>query len=152
MESGSAGMPGIAEDVLIMASERKTFDIMDQLLSDCGEEAVPASAELASLIEKYASSFTQPPPESSPKQPRKKRKRRRSPLQKKSTHYLAHKTAASLDEAQDEIRDLISPELKRLVSKSRIVDLALQHVLHELTERGMESPLVQALLETKNKT
>ena len=136
---------------MTVSSEENTLDIMHQLLSGCGEEAVPASTELSALIEKYANSFTEPTTVSSPKQSSKRKRRQRSPLQKKSTHYLAHKTAASLDEAQEEIRELISPELKRLVSKSRIVDLALQHVLQELMEKGAESPLVQSILKARSK-
>ncbi len=153
----------MAEDTLIafasvpgrtfsMRSKHQDQDILQDLFSneEADSDATPAVIELTKLIEKYADTVHAKSGKAQRKGVGKSGRGSKRPLSKrKTTHYLSPDTSDALEEAKEEIRSLVSPQLKRLVSKSRIVDMALRHVLDELARQGPKSKLVKHLLRDR---
>lgn len=134
-----------------MVREQNERDILTGLLrGGPEEESLPAVQELSQLIERYTESVLVKPHKPALHKPFRNRHAGRR-LMKKATHYLSIDTTEALEEAKEEIRTLVSPSLKRMISKSRIVDMALQYVLNELAEKGAGSPLVEHILQGKTK-
>ncbi|GEM_PF-951196 len=135
-----------------MRSKHQEQDILRDLFSEeeSDSDANPAVMELTKLIEKYAQTASAKAEKAHSKELRKKKQRpKRVHSKKKTTHYLTLDTSDALEEAKEEIRSLVTPELKRLVSKSRIVEMALQYVLDELAREGSRSKLVEQMLSDK---
>ncbi|GLI33836.1 hypothetical protein [Desulforhabdus amnigena] len=128
-----------------MADEQNERDILEDLLSGVEEEMAPAVEELSKLIERFTQSSKAAQSRTGTASIRQSRPR----LKKKTTHYISVDTSDALEEAKEEIRTLVSPNLKRLISKSRIVEMALQYVLKELAEKGTESKLVAYVMGEK---
>jgi vacuolar-type H+-ATPase subunit E/Vma4 len=131
-----------------MANEQNERDILEDLLSGVEEEMAPAVEELSKLIERFTQSSKAAQSRTGTASIRKNRISRPR-LKKKTTHYISVDTSDALEEAKEEIRTLVSPNLKRLISKSRIVEMALQYVLKELAEKGTESKLVAYVMGEK---
>ncbi len=131
-----------------MGSQHKDCDILQELISGTPSdtESIPAVRELTQLIERYSeiSGGRNPAARSQPASKNKRQNRAR--LKKKTTYYLTVHTSEALEQAKEEMRSLVSPRLRRLVSKSRIVEMALRHLLQELDRNRSDNELVQRLL------
>ncbi len=134
-----------------MKPEHKGRDILQDIFNDTASDAdtTPAVMELNKLIENYTKIFSSGPSASTSKQSANNKHLKPSRAKKKTTHYLSPDTSDALEGAKHAIRSLVSPELKRLVSKSRIVEMALQYVLDELSKKGPKSELVERILHEK---
>lgn len=72
-----------------------------------------------------------------------------SKTHRKTTHYLSSTIFETLDLTTERIKDLVSESFEGRISKSRIVNHALQLILNDFNKRGVDSALVKQLLEKK---
>ena len=77
---------------------------------------------------------------------------KKRPRKKKTTHYLSKDTFEELSKAKKAIRRLAPREIKTGVSKSLIVDSALQLLLEDFETNGERSKLVQKVLDSRDKS
>jgi hypothetical protein len=71
--------------------------------------------------------------------------------QVKATFYLRSKTIDALELAWFNLRRISPPHMRSSITKSQIVELALEMVLKEAVEKETESALVKALLKANQK-
>lgn len=136
-----------------MALREKEQDILQDLFArvDADNEAAPAVQALTRLIEQY----TEKPGKSACKAGEGNgagsdaKSARSTRVKRKTTCYMSIDISEALEDAKEELRSLVSPNLKHLVSKSRIVEMAVQYVLAELGKNGPKSKLIQAILQEK---
>ena len=63
----------------------------------------------------------------------------------KATFYLTREVLASLEEARLKLREMARPEGKAKITKSLIVEVAIQLAIEELETSGEKSPLAGML-------
>ena len=68
---------------------------------------------------------------------------------RKVTYYLSEKVVVELCEAKAKIRVMVSPDLKKKVSMSRIVDYAVDAILDEFNAVGEKCELVKRIMAGK---
>ena len=135
----------------MISTPKKQFDRMGDILHHSSDDAFEGVAELNQLIEDFGR-ITQEGAASTKsaagKSGRKTRKKRTG--KKKSTHYLNRDVFDELDIAKDRLKELVPDADRNKVSKSGIVNQALQLILEEFDSKGTKSELVKHLL-AKNK-
>jgi hypothetical protein len=127
------------------SSER--HDILDELFR--GEQGQAAGAgldELESLIHACLA----------PKSPAAQGRRAVLPLKrkgvsstKKTTHYLREDVFDGLTQAKQILRRLLPEGVKGRASKSGLVNCAVNALLQEIEEKGLESPMIKSILGKK---
>lgn len=75
----------------------------------------------------------------------KKRMRKRRKTKKKTTHYLSEEIFDTLGDAKEKLRDMLPDEKLSRISKSRIVNYALDMILKEFDAKGDGSLLVKKI-------
>lgn len=111
-----------------MAQRKKTPDIMGELLGGQEEDQRP---EEAGTPERQ--------PASVPAKPSSDEKT-------KATYYLSESTVDALEEAWLKLRRMADSDARKQISKSLIVDAALQIALVDLEENGEVSRLASVLV------
>ncbi|MBC7356159.1 MAG: hypothetical protein H5U09_08180 [Desulfomicrobiaceae bacterium] len=115
-------------------------DVLGELFAGDAEETTQGLEELNALIQQCAT-----PKKASIAAP-KKRRQGRSRV-RKTTHYLRPEVYDRLEAASQRLRDELAPHVR--VSKSRLVNLALEQLLEEI--RRKDDPRAMArLLEEKS--
>jgi len=128
-----------------------TVDILEALLATppAGAEAFPNQAALARLVRRIPG----PAPARKPEPPRARRPTPAAPAvpraaapraKRKATHYLSEDAAARLDAAQARLR----AAEKGRVTKSGLVEAALELALDAFEAEGEQSPLCRRLGRT----
>ncbi|MFH1103161.1 MAG: hypothetical protein V1714_05280 [Pseudomonadota bacterium] len=115
-------------------------DILKEILSGPQSESILGLEELKQLIYQISPAEK---PASKPIRP--KSSEIQKPKKKKTTHYLSEEIFVNLGEAKEKLKEMVPEELKTKVSKSRIVNHALEMILKEFVTRGEESLLVKKL-------
>lgn len=138
--------------------ERKTLrNVLDEVLSSVDQDDVPGLEGLSALIhrelpaqggkEQFAlfDESTTPEVESSSDA---------APvdMRRKAALYLSEATLDDLGVARARLNSMLNDKLGRKPSDSDIVDKALQIVLDEFSEKGMDSTLVQRILTIRSKS
>ncbi|MBZ4684861.1 MAG: hypothetical protein JG774_606 [Desulfomicrobiaceae bacterium] len=114
-------------------------DVLGELFAGDAEETTQGLEELNALIQQCAT-----PKKASIAAPKKRRGRSRV---RKTTHYLRPEVYERLEAASQRLRDELAPDVR--VSKSRLVNLALEQFLEEI--RRKDDPRAMArLLEEKS--
>lgn len=120
-------------------------DILDELFrGDQDLAAVPGLEELDALIHSCLA----------PK-PRARKgvlplKSKAGASRKKTTHYLREDVFDGLTQAKQILRRLLPDGAKGRASKSNLVNYAVNTLLREIEEKGVDSPVIKSILE-KNK-
>jgi hypothetical protein len=73
-------------------------------------------------------------------------KRKRPASKKKSTHYLREDVFDGLTQAKEILLRLLPNGSKSKASKSNLVNHAVNQLLREIEEKGLDSPLVKNIL------
>jgi len=73
-------------------------------------------------------------------------KRKQSGTKKKTTHYLREDVFDGLTQAKEILLRLLPNGSKSKASKSNLVNHAVNELLREIEEKGLESPLVKNIL------
>ena len=130
-------------------------DIMDELLSDSQIHGYIRQKELDDLLDVIHSPFlndTAIYDYSIKLEPRKKellKKRRKSrQTKRKTTHYLTKDTFDDLDRAKMDIRKHLPEPYRSQISKTKIVNQALEMILQEFQLNGEKSNLMQTILQS----
>jgi len=118
-------------------------DILKDVLSGFPEEPIPGIEDLAELIYKGLPSQLQAAGEEKIRNRIPKVKK----LKKKTTHYLSEDIFETLGETKEKLTGMLSEIPKMRISKSRIVNQALEVVLKEFDQKGEESLLVKKILK-----
>lgn len=72
-------------------------------------------------------------------------------LRKKMTHYLSRESKERLDTTSRKIADLVGADPAYKISKSRIIEISLDIVLKDFTNKGGRSLLMQTILKKGEK-
>ncbi len=112
-----------------MADRKKLPDVMGDLLEGKAKQPQPARAEEHQPARKPAKQKAPPPPEAEEKV--------------KATFYLSQEAVDALEDAWLQLRRLSSD--RSSVSKSAIVEAALEIALEELAKQGAESALASRM-------
>ena len=130
-------------------------DIMDELLSDSQIHGYIRQKELDDLLDVIHSPFlndTAIYDYSIKLEPQKKellKKRRKSrQTKRKTTHYLTKDTFDDLDRAKMDIRKHLPEPYRSQISKTKIVNQALEMILQEFQLNGEKSNLMQTILQS----
>ena len=123
-----------------MEEENQKRDVLKDVLSGSQNEAILGLEELRRLISQVS-----PPEKSLLKPARKEPSEGRRPKKKKTTHYLSEDIFINLGEVKEKLRQMLPDEKKTKVSKSRIVNHALEMILKEFVAKGEESFLVKKI-------
>lgn len=73
-------------------------------------------------------------------------KRKRAASKKKTTHYLREDVFDGLTQAKEILMRLLPNGSKSKASKSNLVNHAVNQLLREIEEKGLDSPLVKNIL------
>lgn len=73
-------------------------------------------------------------------------KRRPASNKRKTTHYLREDVFDGLTQAKDILLRLLPEGSKAKASKSNLVNHAVNQLLREIEEKGLDGPLVQSIL------
>lgn len=120
-------------------------DILDELFrGDQNLTTVPGLEELDALIHACLAP-----------QPRTRKnvlplKSKAGASRKKTTHYLREDVFDGLTQAKQILRRLLPDGAKGRASKSNLVNYAVNTLLREIEEKGVDSPVIKSILE-KNK-
>ena len=121
-----------------MAERKKTPDILGSLLGDTSKPEYHNTG----IPEYHNDSKPVRKPTSKPAS--QKKDRDQEPAGKvKATFYLDSKAVESLEDGWMELRKLADKKSRGRISKSLIVELALQLALEDLEKRGAESSLAR---------
>ena len=123
----------------------KKQDILDELLINTGHAMLPEVEELISSM-KHRGDLRGESGKDVRSRPTRKREKKKTRTKKKTTHYLSVEIFAGLDEAKEKIRQIVPPDIKTTVSKSKIVNHALKMILQDFETNGKSSSLVKLLL------
>jgi len=146
-----------SRDTIEVTETKKRSDILEELLRGSQYDKFPGLEGLNDLVRRCASpdglevagTKTQTTPIRKIKLDNVPRKRSESgykKMQRKTTHYLSQDIFATLDETKDKIREQI-PEKFDKISRSKIINNALQLILHDFDLKGEDSALVKQLLK-----
>ena len=129
------------------ASEQ--HDILGELFrEDRSLGVVPGLEELDSLIHACVSS---PAPKPRTKKNVLPLKARTGSSKKKTTHYLREDVFDGLTQAKQILKRLLPEGAKGRASKSNLVNFAVNTLLREIEEKGVDSPVIKKILEKKLK-
>lgn len=123
-----------------MEKQEQKPDILKEILSGPQSESTLGLEELKQLI--YQISPAEKP---ASKPARLKASEIQKPKKKKTTHYLSEDIFINLGEVKEKLRQMLPEEKKTKVSKSRIVNHALEMILKEFVAKGEESFLVKKI-------
>ncbi len=126
-----------------MSKSEKKKDILTDILSGLPEEPIPGIEALAELI--YRAIPLETKLQDSEKT--KLRAARPKKLKKKTTHYLSEDIFDTLGDTREKLIGMLAETPTMRISKSRIVNQALEMILKEFEEKGEESRLVQIILK-----
>lgn len=73
-------------------------------------------------------------------------KRRQNASKRKTTHYLREDVFDGLTQAKDILMRLLPDGSKSKASKSNLVNHAVNQLLREIEEKGLDGPLVKSIL------
>ena len=73
-------------------------------------------------------------------------KRRQAASKRKTTHYLREDVFDGLTQAKDILMRLLPDGSKSKASKSNLVNHAVNQLLREIEEKGLDGPLVKSIL------
>lgn len=73
-------------------------------------------------------------------------KRRQATSKRKTTHYLREDVFDGLTQAKDILLRLLPEGSKSKASKSNLVNHAVNQLLREIEEKGLDGPLVKSIL------
>lgn len=73
-------------------------------------------------------------------------KRRQNASKRKTTHYLREDVFDGLTQAKDILMRLLPEGSKAKASKSNLVNHAVNQLLREIEEKGLDGPLVKSIL------
>lgn len=73
-------------------------------------------------------------------------KRRQPASKRKTTHYLREDVFDGLTQAKDILLRLLPEGSKSKASKSNLVNYAVNQLLREIEEKGLDGPLVKSIL------
>ncbi|MEW5909469.1 MAG: hypothetical protein AB1659_06705, partial [Thermodesulfobacteriota bacterium] len=133
-------------DRLPMKEKEQREDILKEILSGPQNETVLGLEELRRLI--YQVSI----PEKTPVTPaRKGPSEKPRSKKKKTTHYLSEQTFINLEEVKQKLKLMLPDDKKTKVSKSRIVNDALELILKEFVAKGEESFLMKKISRRSEK-
>ncbi len=127
-----------------MAMQKKEKrDVLDDLFSGRHENELSEIQQLNELIFQDLPQIV----EEEKKREKKAAKERRtkSRTRKKSTHYLTPENFAQLSSARAKIRQKVPNGMKHKISKSQIVNEAIELVLQDLDAKGDKSILLEKL-------
>jgi len=125
---------------------REQHDILGELFrGNQNFTAVPGLEELDSLIHACLAP-----------QPRTRKnvlplKPRAGASKKKTTHYLREDVFDGLTQAKQILKRLLPDGSKGRASKSNLVNYAVNTLLREIEEKGVDSPAIKSILEKKMK-
>jgi len=124
-------------------------DILGELFrGDQNLGAVPGLEELDSLIHACVSST---PPKARAKKNVLPLKAKTGSSTKKTTHYLREDVFDGLTQAKQILKRLLPEGAKGRASKSNLVNFAVNTLLREIEEKGVDSPVIKKILEKKMK-
>lgn len=136
--------------------ERKTLrNVLDEVLSSADEQDVPGLEGLSELIHRQLPTGSQgkeqfslydDSPDADASQASQDEAARRE-----ANLYLSEATLDDLGTARARLGAMLNDKLGQRPSNSDIVDKALQIVLNEFSEKGMDSTLVQKILTIRKK-
>ncbi len=126
-----------------MPEDKEKKDILKDVLSGLSEDPIPGIEELTELI------YRAIPEETRASELEKLRTKVFKPkkLKKKTTHYLSEDIFETLGETREKLIEMLSELPTMRISKSRIVNQALEMILKEFHEKGEDSRLVKKILK-----
>lgn len=124
-----------------MSDTDKKKDILKDVLSRTGSGFFYGEKELLEII--YQTEVQRKKPVA--KKVIKKRTRKRRKTKKKTTHYLSEETFDTLGDVKEKLRDMLPDQKRSEISKSRIVNYALDMILKEFDAKGDGSLLVKKI-------
>jgi len=135
--------------------ERKTLrNVLDEVLSSVDQDDVPGLEGLSALIHrqlpqggKETFAIFDDSRESADAPPSSKQ----ADLRRKAALYLSETTLDDLGTARARLGRMLNDKLGQQPTNSDIVDKALQIVLDEFSQKGMDSTLVQKILTIHKK-
>lgn len=123
-------------------------DILAELFrGDEGGGTIAGLEELDALIHACVAPKTPSTPRESKKLLPLQKKRRSK--KRKSTHYLREEVYDGLSQAKQSLKRLLPEGAKLRASKSNLVNFAVNKLLQEIEDKGLESSLARMLLEGK---
>ena len=131
--------------------KRKKRDILAELLKNDSSEGLISKKEMCALdtlLQNSLADRTDLKQNQQPKLPCKsaaEKVPRKSPV--KETCYLSGKVYKKLDKAESAIRRLVPQELQGIISKSYIVNQALDIVLQEFMSEGENSRIMHNIMQ-----
>jgi len=144
-----------------MADRKKTPDILGSLLGDTikpeyHNTGIPeyhkdSKPELQTTSKPVSQSTGKPARKPTSKPVSQKKPEAKEPaLKVKATFYLGAETVETLEEGWMELRKLADKKARGQISKSLIVELALQQALDELKSQGTKSLLAKKSIENNS--
>lgn len=126
-----------------MPEDKEKKDILKDVLSGLSEDPILGIEELTELI------YRAIPEETRASELEKLRTKVFKPkkLKKKTTHYLSEDIFETLGETREKLIEMLSELPTMRISKSRIVNQALEMILKEFHEKGEDSRLVKKILK-----
>jgi hypothetical protein len=124
-----------------MSDTDKKKDILKDVLSRTGSGFFYGEKDLLEIIYQTEEQRKKPVLEKAIK----KRTRKRKKLKKKTTHYLSEEIFDTLEDAKEKLRDMLPDEKLSIISKSGIVNYALDMILKEFDAKGDGSLLVKKI-------
>lgn len=126
-----------------MPEDKEKKDILKDVLSGLSEDPIPGIEELTELI------YRAIPEKTRASELEKLRTKVFKPkkLKKKTTHYLSEDIFETLGETREKLMEMLSEIPTMRISKSRIVNQALEMILKEFHEKGEDSRLVKKILK-----
>ena len=125
-----------------MSETDKKKDVLKDVLSRSESGSFYGEKDLLEIIYQSESRQQKPPvPDKVPK----KRTRKRRKTKKKTTHYLSEEIFDTLGDAKTKLRDMLPGEKLSKISKSGIVNYALDMILKEFDAKGDGSLLVKKI-------
>jgi hypothetical protein len=136
-----------------MSDAKQRKDIMDELLSDSKAHGYIRQKELDELLDLMQNPFLPSPSlyeysiELEPVIKKTRVKEKSSKTKRKTTHYLTEENFKDLGLAKNVIRNRVPEQYRSRISKTRIVNQALEMILHEFELQGVNSKLMQIILQ-----
>ncbi len=138
-----------------MEDHKALRNLLDEILDSGEDEDVPGLEELSMLIYRrlpHGHAALDAPHDAASQSPPEGQEERDSTGRIKATHYLYETTLEDLAIARAKLAAMLSKRTGQHPSRSDIVDEALQIVLDEFAEKGMDSTLVRRIIAFTKKT
>lgn len=136
-------MDFLIQDLDRMAHAPTKRDILDELLTSCTtipSEELEELKKITHLGKKYHEAGCHP---ATGKNTKKKTK---------TTHYLSPDVSENLDAVRDRLKQILPRNKRTTVSKSAIVNCALEIILKDFSANGKGSKLLEAFSTSSKKT